>query len=146
MIDQHLTLHRFAGAWMGDMVYPSKTAQYYISARLALEGCAVIADAEQTENGHITFCAHKVFSYYPYQQVFTYHFFDSEGATPLQCAQGDWKDECLQLEQQTPFGKVRYSYTFSGNDVFDYKMEVSEDGEHWQDYQHGSFRRVAAHP
>lgn len=136
------TLQRFAGNWLGEMKYPNKTVRYQMSARLALDGRAVIADDEQLENGLITFRAHKVFGYHEYQKVFTYHFFDSDGATPLTAAQGDWQDEALVFNQQTPFGRVRYTYACVGEDRFEYRMDVSEDGEAWEQYQRGVFRRT----
>lgn len=140
------TLHRFEGDWLGEMIYPRKTAQYRMTALVALDGRAVIANDEQLENGLITFRAHKVFGYHDYQKIFTYYFFDSDGATPLTCAQGNWQGEALVLEQQTPFGRVRYTYAFEGEDQFEYLMGVSEDGENWERYQRGLFRRAESVP
>ena len=143
MTDPFQTLLRFEGDWLGEMFYPKKTARYRMSAVVALDGRAVIADDEQREGGLITFRAHKVFGYHDYQKLFTYHFFDSDGASPLTAAQGDWRGEALVLTQQTPFGVVRYTYAFENPDTFEYVMEVSEDGETWSRFQRGVFRRLA---
>jgi hypothetical protein len=143
--DQHRSLHRFAGTWSGRMIDAAATeAVYRTVARIALDGLAVIADDEQEANGRITFRAHRVFGYHAYRQVFTYHFFDSAGATPLACAQGQWQETLLQLEQNTPFGRVRYAFNFRSDVDYDYRMEVSDDGDVWAVYMSGVFRRI--HP
>jgi hypothetical protein len=143
LTDQHRSLHRFAGQWAGTMTYaPQKNVVYRTIARVALDGRAVIADDEQEENGLIAFRAHRVFGYHTFRQVFTYHFFDSEGATPLACAQGGWEGDTLRLEQQTPFGLVRYAFSFRSDAEYEYQMDVSGDGNEWALYMSGVFRQI----
>jgi hypothetical protein len=143
LTDPHRTLHRFAGKWFGTMTYAlQRKVVYRTAARIGLDGLAVIADDEQEEDGMVTFRAHRVFSYHAFKQVFTYHFFDSEGATPLTCAQGQWQGDSLRLEQQAPFGRVRYAFSFRSAAEYEYQMEVSDDGQRWSLYMSGVSRRI----
>jgi hypothetical protein len=143
LADQHRSLHRFAGTWSGTLTFvDQRQVVYRTTARVALDGLAVLADDEHEENGRVTFRAHRVLSYHACRQVFTYHFFDSEGATPLTCAQGQWHDDGLRLEQQTPFGRVRYRFSFRSDTEIEYQMEVSEDGQQWTRQVGSVYRRV----
>lgn len=88
------------------------------------------------------FALTKFFGWDAHQQVYTFHFFDSDGANPPHRAEGTWVDDQLRFEQQTPFGRVRHTFTFSGQATFTYRMETSEDGQAWAVFWEGRYRRL----
>jgi hypothetical protein len=104
-----------------------------VVGRYALEDAFVFVDEVMEQEGRVTFRSHKVFGYDPRREVVTLHFFDSAGANPPSRAEGGWTEHSLILEQQTPFGLVRYVYSFEG-DTYRHQTCVSEDGRAWSDF------------
>lgn len=148
LTEGHRRLHRLAGTWRGNdaiAVTPFNTNGGHVmttsTARVGLEGLIVIADDEQTRDGQIIFRAHKIFGWDERKGVYTFHFFDSDGANPPQRAEGHWVADTLRLEQTTPFGLVRHTYTFSGDQAFTYQMETSNDGRVWAVFWDGHYQR-----
>lgn len=112
-----------------------------IVGRFALEDACVFADEVMEVDGSVTNRFHKVFGFDPRKQVYTLHLFDSEGANPPTRAEGGWDGETLTLNQETPFGLLRYVYSFSG-DEYRHRTEVSDDGEQWSTFIEGRYRRL----
>jgi hypothetical protein len=46
------------------------------------------------------------------------------------------------LEQKTPFGLVRHTFTFQSDSAFRYRMETSEDGQTWAVFWEGHYQRL----
>jgi len=95
-------------------------------------------------DGQVVFRAHKVYGWDNYKKVYTFHFFDSDGANPPARAEGTWEGDLLKLEQKTPLGLVRYLYTFENDNEYVFRMDVSEDGQHWSQFIEGRYQRVRA--
>jgi hypothetical protein len=149
LTDAHRKLHRLAGTWRGEdtiAVTPFNTNGGQVLtttvARVDLAGLVVIAEDEQTRAGQVIFRAHKIFGWDGRKQVYTFHFFDSEGANPPQRAEGTWPGDRLSLRQVTPFGWVRHTFTFTNDSAFTYRMETSEDEHIWSVFWDGHYRRV----
>lgn len=148
LTDAHRQLHRLAGTWHGDdtvAVTPFNTnggqATSLSLGRIALDGLVVIMDDEQSRAGQVIFRAHKIFGWDGRKQVYTFHFFDSDGANPPQRAEGHWVGDTLRFDQTTPFGLVRHTFAFTGDQAFTYRMETSETGRAWNLFWDGHYRR-----
>lgn len=144
----HRRLHVLAGVWRGEDVIAQTPfnrnggrAVTTSTARVGLEGLVVIADDEQRRDGQIIFRAHKIFGWDERKQVYTFHFFDSDGANPPQRAEGHWLENTLSLEQTTPFGLVRHTFAFASDQAYTYRMETSEDGLTWALFWEGHYQR-----
>ncbi|MDX2006126.1 MAG: DUF1579 family protein [Meiothermus sp.] len=141
-------LSAFVGTWIGeDTIFPAPWAPHggsgvttYTGA-LSLDGRFVIGDDVQKRPGQPDYLAHKVFGFDPAEGVYTFHLFDSTGQNPAQPARGRWEGENLTLEQATPMGRLRFSYTFAAEDRYVFRMFMSRDGEHWVQLIEGSYRR-----
>ena len=141
-------LRSFVGKWRGESevkATPFNTNGWTnvstIVGRLALEDAFVFVDEVMEQAKRVTFRSHRVFGYDPGKQVYTLHFFDSDGANSPTRAEGGWAGNVLTLEQQTPFGRVRYTYAFEGDEHL-HRTEVSEDGQNWSTYISGHFRKL----
>ena len=148
LTDAHRKLHILVGTWRGDdtvAVTPFNTnggqSVTISNARVDLGGLVVIADDEQVRAGQIVFRAHKIFGWDARKQVYTFHFFDSDGANPPQRAEGQWAANTLRFDQTTPFGFVRHTFVFANDHAFTYNMETSEAGQVWALFWEGHYRR-----
>lgn len=123
-------LHLFVGTWMGDdIMHPTKfspegNAVTTYTGQLKLDGQFVIGDDIQEQDGQVTFRAHKVFGYDDIAKTYTFHFFDSFGANPVEPARGNWKGNQITFEQNSPRGHVRYTYQFEQEDLYRFQMEL----------------------
>ncbi|MFN8487735.1 MAG: DUF1579 family protein [Caldilineaceae bacterium] len=149
--EQQRRLYVFAGTWDGqdhvaDLPFSAVRGEVATTSRgkIALDGLFVICDDEQEQNGQVVFRAHKIYGWDGYKQVYTLHFFDSDGANPPSRAEGVWENERLTLQQQTPFGLIRYRYIFDGADRYTLQIEASEDAYDWTLFTEGHYQRVAA--
>jgi len=141
-------LNAFIGKWRGECEVASTPfnsnggiSGSTILGRKALEDNFVFVDEVLEQNEEVTFRSHKVFGYDPRQQVYTLHFFDSDGANPQTRAEGSWEGNKLTLTQITPFGFVRYIYGFTGEE-HSHRTEISEDGSKWSTVIQGNYRRL----
>ena len=145
-------LAAFVGKWKGDVEVSATPLNSNggmnfstVVGRFALENRFVFVDEVMELGGKVTFRSHKVLGFDPRLRLYTLHFFDSNGANPPTRAEGSWEEDTLTLEQQTPFGRVRYVYAFSG-EGFEHRTEVSEDGTEWSGFMRGAYSRLGARP
>lgn len=147
--EAHRKLLVLAGVWRGEDAIAqtpfNRNGGQVVTlstAHVGLDGLVIIADDEQSRAGQVVFRAHKIFGWDERQHVYTFHFFDSDGANPPQRAEGHWVANTLGLEQKTPFGLVRHTFTFASDQVFSYRMETSEAGQAWALFWEGHYRRI----
>ncbi|WP_190803206.1 hypothetical protein [Leptolyngbya sp. FACHB-261] len=55
----------------------------------------------QEQDGKVNYRAYQVFGRSEDRQAYTFHLFDSFGANPASPAHGSWKDNVLNLEQDS---------------------------------------------
>ncbi len=147
--EAHRKLQALVGTWIGDdMIYPSPffpqgaTATTKYTGQLDLGGFFVIGDDTQEQDGKVIYRAHKVFGWDDSKQHYTFYLVDSTGQNPTVPAQGTWEDNTLILQQETPRGYIRYSYTFEGDTRYIFRMNMSQDGKEWQPFIEGNYKRV----
>lgn len=143
-------LRAFVGKWRGESDVKSTPFNTNgginvstIVGRLALEDAFIFVDEVMEQEKRVTFRSHRVFGFDSRKQVYTLHLFDSEGANPPARAEGSWIENTLTLEQQTPFGRIRYVYEFEG-DRHRHRTEVSENGQPWSTFIQGLYRKLRA--
>ncbi len=146
--EQRQKLQALVGTWIGeDKMYPTPfnpdggTAITTYTGRSDLNGLFVIGDDVQKQNGQVTFLAHKVYGYDEASNTYTFHLFDSFGANPASPARGTWEGNILKLEQVTPLGHARYTYTFESNGDYFFRMELAQDGTNYKPFIEGSYKR-----
>jgi hypothetical protein len=135
--DAHRKLEKLVGDWTGDeTIAPSPfdpvggTAIGRIRNRLALDGFAVIQDYEQERNGAIGFRGHGVFRWDEASEGYELHWFDSFGA-PLSIFRGNFEGDVLTLIWAGPNGSYRAVFDLSGENRYQYQMDVAPDGADW---------------
>lgn len=145
---EHESLAAFAGTWKGEeTLYPSpfspeeRTAIGHCHMRMGLGGFFLIYDYEEAVAGEASYRGHGVYGYDPKEKHFTMHWFDSMGGSYVKPAVGGWEGRSLQFLNVTPEGHARYTHTLE-DDVYLFKIEVSEDGENWTAFMSGEYQRV----
>ncbi len=98
--EHHERLKAFAGKWQGDERMPPSpnvpqglTATSRIQSQMALDGFFLFMDQEQERDGEVQYRAHGVFGWDSVQNLYTMHWFYSQGwALP---ALGTWEGDTL---------------------------------------------------
>jgi hypothetical protein len=109
--------------------------------RMELGGFFLCSFYEEEVSGEPSYSGHGVYGYDPKEEKFTMHWFDSMGGSYNKPALGAWDGNSLSFQNATPQGHARYTHTIE-NDEYDFKIEVSEDGEAWTMFMSGTYRRV----
>ncbi len=147
--EHHRKLEAMVGEWIGaETIHPSPwdpnsgASEGRFTTRVGLDGFFVIADYEQRRDGKVSFEGHGVYGYDDKRQRYTMHWFDTMGADPGAPTLGTWTGDTLCFEHQHHMGHSRYTYQFDGTDKFAFKLEMSQDGEHWNLFLEGAYTRV----
>ncbi|MCA8954433.1 MAG: DUF1579 family protein [Planctomycetes bacterium] len=142
----HALLERLCGEFTGEeTMFPSpwspesQQRTCTISARM-LEGFFAVSDYEQRMGGEVTFRGHGVYSYDPQAERYKMYWFDSMGGAGG-IAEGTVEGDVLTFENRSPMGFHRYRYTFSADHTV-FEMLGSQDGESWQKFMEGRYRRT----
>jgi len=145
--DGHHKPEKLVGNWTGEeKLHPSPwdpkggVAQARVNNRLALDGFAVIQDYEQSRNGSVTFAGHGVFSFNPGNGIYSMHWWDTMGFPPNDFT-GKFDGDVLTLTHKSPQGSNRAVFDLSEKGTYTFRMEVSQDGNQWQPFMEGKYRR-----
>ena len=146
--EQHQRLQRLVGTWSGEeTMKPSPwdprggTAAAKIVSRTALDGMHVVTDYEQKRDGTVTFEGHGVFGYDAPRETYTMYWFDSMGFDPGGPARGRWENDTLSFEHETTMGRSRYIHKLLEEDRYEFRIEMSQDGEHFQTWMSATYHR-----
>jgi hypothetical protein len=151
--EQHKKLHRFAGNWTGEEKLnpspwgPGGAAKGRFSGRVDIDGFFVIQDYVQERDGKTTYRGHGVFSWDDQHKNAVWYWFDSMGMVPPSPSRGEWKGDTLVFEHE-PAGpnrerRGRYTYRFSGENAYEFKIENSQDGgKTWVTFMEASYKRA----
>jgi len=149
--ENHARLDRLVGTWTGD----EKMNQTPFSAaatavgryvhRRDLDGFFLLQDYQQERNGKISYRGHGVFGYDNEKKQYTWYWVDSFGMPPATPSRGQWDGDTLLFENQ--WGELqrgRYTYQFSGDDAFMFRLENTQDGgKTWLILMEGNYRKVS---
>jgi hypothetical protein len=138
--EAHRLFEKLAGSWIGnETIYPGpmdpvggKAVSRY-SARIGVNGLALISDYEQERGGEVTFRGHAVFTYEPQSGDYVMHWVDTMG-TPPEMFRGKLTDNTLTLRTHNSMGHARLVYDVSAPRRFRSRMEISNDGENWMPF------------
>lgn len=136
-VREHRVLEKLAGHYAGpERMHPSyfndqeRHARAVVDARVALDGFAVVQDyTQELENGR-HFAGHGVFRYDMPSDTYELHWFDSTGG-PERIFRGGFVDNCLVLTARIGDAWQRVTYDFALTGGYRFKLETSEDGNHW---------------
>jgi hypothetical protein len=135
------------GNWLGqEKLYPSPfdpqggAAIGRVRNYAALDGFAVIQDYEQERNGRVNFRGHGVFRWDVLEKCYLLHWFDSFGQAPVEY-RGSLQGRILTLTSLIPGGFGRAIFDFTEPDFYQYRLEVSPDGQNWSVFTEGNYRR-----
>jgi hypothetical protein len=153
--DEHRRLHRLAGEWSGaEMIYatpgdPGGRAASRTTARVDMGGHFVVSDYVEERDGAPPYHGHCIYGWDGGARSYTMSWFDSMGSFPAQPARGQWRLESaadpfgeLVFEQRTHQGYARYTYRFTAEDVYLFRIESSRDGRDWRPFMEGKYRRI----
>lgn len=144
----HQKLEALVGSWIAEeQIHPSPwdpaggPAKGRVENRLALDGFVVVQDYVQRRNGEVNFQGHGVFRYDAAASEYQLHWFDSMGQQPS-VFRGTFEGQVLSLQTSVGGGHTRATWDFSEPDRVRYQMEISGDGEQWQVFSDGDYRRA----
>ncbi len=145
--DEHRLLDRLVGRWEGEeRMHPSRwdpeggIAHGRSDVRLALDGFAAVVDYAQERDGKVTFSGHGVYGWDAREGRFTLHWFDSFGMG-AELFTGDFEGDVLTLTSRGAMGWARNTSDYSEPGIVRRTMELSPDGENWQMFFEGTYRR-----
>lgn len=149
LTEQHRWLNRFAGRWEGDeTLYPSPwdpaggQARGLVENRMALDGLVMIQDYSQRRNGQVSYLGHAVLSHDGERGDYVMHWWDNMGS-PANAFRGHTNGETIVLFYRSAMGEQRVSFDFSRPGHYRFLMEVSGDGQNWQPFMSGDYRRLS---
>lgn len=144
--EHHQKLRKLAGQWSGvEKMFPSEwdpqggTATGRQSAKVSLDGFAVLMDYEQERDGNITYQGHAVWTYDAKESVYVLHWFDSMGS-PAEVFKGEFKGDVLTVSHGGPM-HARMTYDFSHGAQLKSKMEMSKDGQSWNTFFESTYEK-----
>ena len=147
--DAHRKLEKLVGNWSGaEQIFPSMwdpkggTAVGRVQNRLALDGFIVVQDAEQERNGRIGFRGHGVFSWDATDKCYVLHWWDSMGMPP-NVFRGNFDGEVLSLTCNDSHGYSRAVWEFQPDSRLNFRLQMSQDANQWQDFIAGNYEREA---
>jgi hypothetical protein len=144
---QHKKLEALAGNWSGEeTVHPSPWGPGGPSIgrydnRIDLDGFVLIQNYVQEQSGEVSYRGHGIYGWDPAQERYLMCWADNTGCLPAKAVPGTWDGDVLTFRERGPAGHVRYAYTFDGDDAFEFRLDRSADGETWEPYLEGRYRR-----
>lgn len=145
---EHQKLAALAGKWSGDEIMhpgpmgPGGKASGRSDSRMSTDGFYLITDYQQECSGKPTFHGHGVIGYDTFGKRYLWYWVDSMGMPPPTATAGQFRGTDLVFEGDTPYGKVRYVYTFHGADRYGFRIESSADGgATWSPFMEGDYKR-----
>ena len=145
----HYKLERMVGEWLGrEHIRLSPfdpnggDAVGRVSNRRALDGFAVVQDYQQERQGTVSLRGHAVIRWDAGEQCYIMYWFDSVGMPPNEF-RGDFAGDVLVLTNQAPQGQTRATFDYSDPDLYQYRMDVSPDGNQWFPFMTGEYVRDA---
>jgi hypothetical protein len=143
--DAHRQLEKLAGSWVGDeTIYPSPmdpqggTATSRMTAKVVVDGFALVSDYHQERGGVVTYRGHGIFTYEPQSSEYVMYWVDSIGS-PGETFRGRLDGSMLALTSRGPMGSFRLSYDLGTPGRLKSRMEMSQDGMNWQPFFDSSF-------
>jgi hypothetical protein len=148
---QHQTLHRLAGKWIGEeTMHPSpfgpggKAIGLYDN-RVACNGFFVVSDYDQITGNKLSYTGHAIFGVDPATQETTWYWVDTMGFPPPSPARGKWDGDTLVLIGRDGKDQIhgRYTYAFEGDGRLRFKLENTQDGgKSWHPFMEGSYTKA----
>lgn len=147
--EHHARLARLAGEWTGDEtlsatpdVPEQRATTGHFDNRMGVDGFYLINDYTQQRDGKVVFRGHGVYGWDEASERYTMRWFDSMGRDPGPPVLGEWAGDTLTFAAKGPHGQARYVYRIDGNDAFEFRIEVSNDGQQWTTMMAGRYTRV----
>ena len=145
--EAHRQLQKLVGSWSGqERISPSPwdpkggPAIGRVHNQLALGGLVVVQDYEQERDALINFRGHGVFSWDAIGQCYVMHWWDSMGLPPGEF-RGNFKDNVLTLSSEDSQMHSRATFDLTTPRKYRFRMEVSQDGNHWYPVMEGVYSR-----
>jgi hypothetical protein len=154
--DAEHRLEKLAGHWIGkERIHSSPLnpqggeATGRVHNRIVLDGALLVQDYEQEQEGKVRFRGHGVLSWDAAERCYLMHWWDSV-APRVNVFRGEFAGEVLALDSQLPaeyevgrHGKSRAVFQFTAADRYQFRMEVSPDGNQWFTFIGGEYQRQA---
>ncbi len=150
--EHHKRLHRFIGNWLGDEKLspsawgPGGTATGHFAMRSDERGFFIIQDYSEEKDGKSVFEGHGIVGWDDSKKKYLWYWVDSMGFMPGAPSEGTWEGDLLVFNAQDATGQkcARYSYQFTGENSFIFKIQNSPDGgKSWSPMMEGTFLRDA---
>ena len=145
--DAHRKMEMMEGSWTGEeTLFPSPwdpeggTAEAHVNNRIALDGFALIQDYEQQRGESVTFTGHGILRWDENDQCYVLHWFDCMGMPPNEF-RGSFEGNVLTLVSKEPHQQSRGIWELTDETHYNYRMEISPDGENWQTFIEGWYSR-----
>ncbi len=145
----HEKLDALVGTWNGEeTMAPSPwdpnggKATAVSKARRDLDGLFLVVDYQQHRDGKVTYRGHGVYGWDPADSTYTMYWFDSMGSDPGGPARGKWEGDTLMFQMKSRMGHSRYIYRFKSPTEYDFRIEMSRDGESYQTWLESTYRRA----
>ena len=147
----HGKMLAFTGSWIGnETIHPTPwkpvagEAVGAMNCEMGIDGFFLTLDYQQTQDGKVAYYGHGVIGFDPASGEHLMWWFDSMGGNPSGASRGTWEGNTIAFVSSSPNHHGRYTYTFQEDDTIDFKLEISEDGETWNPYLDGTYRREGA--
>jgi hypothetical protein len=147
--EEHLRLvSLMAGRWTGvEKMHPSPwdpqggIAKATVDVRSACDGFCVVTDYEQKRGGKVSFVGHGVMGYDARNRRYLWHWTDTVGGMPPEAKPGMWDGESLTFHSAGFEGRQRYTFRFPQAGVYEFRIDVSPDGNVWGPFIEGRYVR-----
>jgi hypothetical protein len=142
------SLERLAGEWVGEeTLHPSPfdpnggKATSRVRNVMAVGGFALVQDYAQSRGPGVHFEGHGVFRWDGPAGEYSLAWIDSTGFPPSEF-RGKFAGEVLTMVSKNMMGQTRATWTLQGTTGYEYRMDVSPDGQAWAPFLEGTYRRA----
>lgn len=150
--DEHRKLvTALAGRWTGvEKIHPSPwdaqggTATAEVETRAACDGFCVVTDYVEKRGDRVHYIGHGVTGYDAQHRRYLQHWSDSVSGMPPEAKPGMWDGDTLTFHGAGPAGRTRYVYRFVSPDAYEFRIEVSRDGNVWGPFVEARYVRAKA--
>lgn len=151
IVRQHAKLEKFVGTWTGaEKMHPAPwcpegaESEGTMKCKMDFGGWRLRMDYTQKMGRKTVMKGLGLLGYNSIEKSYNFAWFDSQGGgADFGVTKGQWKGQKLSLSNETPMGQLRVSYSFGKNDVLNFKMEMSEDGDSWMTCMTGKYTKKA---